>query len=88
MFSLDRGGTRLATIAHHTLWLDCTCGRSAPLAVRDLLGRAELVTVADVVARARCAACWARRVKAVTISFEGGSAEAMRGALATRAGEG
>jgi hypothetical protein len=78
---LKRGGTRLSSITQHTIWVECACGRAAPLVVADLLALPNPPeTVADAVSRARCGSCGAHNVKEYRISYEGGSWGALRGA--------
>ena len=81
---LKRGGTRLKTITSHQIWIDCACGRSAPVRVSDVLaGPNPPETVADVVTRVRCSGCGATGAKSYSIVYNpdtGAAFNAMRGA--------
>lgn len=81
---LKRGGTTLTTIAHHVLWLECACGRNAPLRVDQLLAMKHPPrTVADAVALARCRHCNQKDIQSFRIVYEpasDGAWDAMRGA--------
>jgi hypothetical protein len=77
---LKAGDTQLNHIRRHTLWLECACGHTGPVEVRQLLGIRGLDTVADVVERARCRACGIRQINGLRIAYAGGSAVALHGA--------
>ncbi len=81
---LKRGGTRLTTITNHQIWIECSCGRDAPVRVSDVLaGSNPPETVADVVTRVRCSQCGVTGAKDFRIVYNpaGGAAfNAMRGA--------
>lgn len=85
---LKRGGSRLATIPKHVLWLEYGCGRNAPVRVSHLLASDNPPeAVADVVERVRCSQCGVRGAKDFRIVFDpdnGGSFNAMRGAQQQR----
>ena len=80
---LKRGGTRLTTIPQHVIWMECGCGRNAPVRVSHLLACDNPPeTVTDVVERVRCSGCGVRGAKDFRIVYnpEGGAAfNAMRG---------
>lgn len=77
-----RGMTKLAAIPAHTIWLECSCGHAAGVPVAEI-DRPEL-TVQEVAAQARCQRCGARGAKRFTITYEGGSFDAMQGARGDR----
>jgi hypothetical protein len=81
---LKRGGTRLTTITSHVIWLECICGRNAPVRVTDLLASTKPPeTVADVAERVRCKRCAAKGAKNYWIVYApatDGAFDAMRGA--------
>jgi hypothetical protein len=78
---MKRPTTLLATIRSHPLYLECTCGRGAEVAVADAIGRlGHSANVGDVVDKARCAGCGAKSVKEVRIVYKGASESAMRSA--------
>lgn len=83
MAQIKRGGTRLSTLPQHVLWLECRCGRNAPVRVSALLAMDEPpAIVADAVARVRCSHCGQRNVKHYRIVYnpdDGSAFEAMRG---------
>lgn len=78
---LKSGGTTLATIPKHTIWVLCVCGHAGSVLIKDLLARPKPPeTVADVIANARCAQCGSKSVKEYRLSYEGASQQAMQGA--------
>jgi len=85
---IKRGGTRLTTIPNHAIWIECACGRAAPVRVADLLAKeTPPETVADVVARVRCSRCGVKAAKDFRIVYEPagqGAFNAMRGAAQHR----
>lgn len=85
---IKRGGTRLTTIPNHAIWMECACGRAAPVRVANLLATDKPpMTVADVVARVRCSRCGVKGTKDFRIIYEpagDGAWNAMRGAAQKR----
>ena len=85
---IKRGGTRLTTIPNHAIWMECACGRAAPVRVADLLATDKPpVTVAEVIERVRCSGCGVRGAKDYRIVYEpagDGAFSAMQGAAQHR----
>jgi hypothetical protein len=85
---IKRGGTRLTTIRNHVIWMECACGRAAPVRVADLLAaKTPPETVAEVVERVRCSGCGVKSAKDFRIVYEPageGAFNAMRGAAQHR----
>lgn len=85
---IERGGTRLTTIPNHAIWMECACGRAAPVCIASLLATGKPpITVADVVARVRCSRCGVKGASEFRIVYmpAGDSAfNAMRGAAQDR----
>lgn len=78
---LNSGGTTLATIAKHVVWVDCACGRAGRVLISEVLARPNPPkTVGELVAKARCRACGAAVPTGYRIVYEGASEGAMRGA--------
>jgi len=81
--TLKSNGTRLETIYNHQIWIECACGRAAPVRVSDLLALDKPPqTVDDVVTKARCSRCGAIRVKRYQIVYnpKGVMEDALQGA--------
>ena len=80
---MKRSTTLLATIRSHHLYLECACGHGAEVAVAEAMARlGHAANVGDVVDRARCAACGARSVAEMRITYRGASDVAVAGAAA------
>lgn len=79
--ALKRGGTRLATIPQHTLWVWCQCGHNAGITVASLLALSKpSLTVGEVVQTLRCSRCRVQMIKDYVITYSGGSWDALQGA--------
>jgi hypothetical protein len=78
---LNSGGTTLATISKHAVWVDCECGRAGRILIAEVLARPNPPkTVGELVAKARCRACGRVAPTGYSIVYEGAGLDAMRGA--------
>ncbi|WP_127111997.1 hypothetical protein [Shimia sediminis] len=78
---LKRGGTHLATIPKHLIWIECACGHTSSVPIADVLKTTSLLTVADVIDRAKCLRCFTRNVKEFRLVYQpNGVVRAMEGA--------
>ncbi len=78
---LNTGGTTLATIDKHAVWIDCACGRAGKILIAEVLARPNPPrTVGELVEKARCRACGQVAPTTYSIVYEGAGEDAMRGA--------
>lgn len=76
---LRSGGTRLTTISEHNVWVDCECGRAAPIRVADVLAQPDPPkTVGELLAKARCRRCGRRAPDRYRIVYDGRWADGQR----------
>ena len=77
---LSQKGTRLGTIDHHTLFVECGCGNKSEIAVSTLLTKfSRKDTIGFVKPKLRCSRCGQNNIKHMLIFWRGNSAEAMEG---------
>ncbi len=76
-----QGGTRLATIPKHQIFVECACGHKCPVPVPVLIERwGDLITVGEAIGKLRCSHCGLKQISEYRLIYQGGSWAAMQGA--------